>query len=83
MNGSQMNKAKQRAEAEFTREIAELKKRASRCPKCLIVRERLPHGFACLLDRCPGEFRTIPEMELRAHLQKLETAWATEHRISA
>jgi hypothetical protein len=75
--GPNQRKRKDEAYAEFAREIAELKKREPpRCPKCLIVREGLPQGFACLLDRCPREFQTIPEPELRSRLQKLETVWA-------
>ena len=77
------SKSRDQAEAELAREIAELKKYASRCLKCLIVRERLPQGFACLLDRCPREFQKIPEIELRLRLQKLEIIWAAEHRVSA
>jgi len=67
--------------AEFAREIRELKKCASRCPKCLIVRERLPQGFECFLDRCPRDFRKLPEAELRSLIQ--EMTCAAEHRVFA
>ncbi len=76
-----MTKSEQ-AERRFADEV-KLLKQAPRCPRFLIVGPRLPEGFTCLISSCPREFQKISEPELRSRLQKLETTWAAEHRISA
>jgi len=74
---------RERADREFAKEIAALRRRGSpRCPTCFLVRETLPRNFSCEMSRCPKEFKKIPLVELQRSLVQLEKEWSQRWSVA-